>query len=76
MITVFLKIAGYIWPSIMVPLGDPNGDPFGIPIIYPAFAVSLLSLIVVSFFTKAPSPEVLAKFFPDKSSKESNEGKK
>lgn len=67
--TVFalgLKLAGYLFPSIMVPLGNPNGDPFGIPLIYPALAVSLFSLIIVSYFTKPPSKEVIAKFFPDK----------
>ncbi len=65
-IILFLKLSGYIWPSIMVPVGDPNGDPFGIPILYPALAVVLLSLIVVSYFTKPPSKEVLKKFFPEK----------
>jgi len=63
--TVFLKLSGYLWPSIISPLGDPNGDPFGIPIIYPALAVSVLSLVVFSFFTEPPSKQVLARFFPD-----------
>jgi Na+/proline symporter len=66
LITVFLKLAGYIWPSIMVPLGDPNGDPFGVPIIYPALALSLLSLVVVSLLTPRPTREELAPFFPEK----------
>lgn len=65
-ITMFLKIAGYIWPSIIVPMGDPNGDPFGVPILYPALLVSVLSLVVVSLFTKPPEKEILQKFFPDK----------
>ncbi|RLE00692.1 MAG: hypothetical protein DRI99_08425, partial [Candidatus Aminicenantes bacterium] len=65
-ITVFLKLAGYIWPSIMRPVGDPNGDPFGIPLIYPAIIVSVLSLVVISLFTKPPSREVLTRFFPEK----------
>jgi solute:Na+ symporter, SSS family len=64
--TVFFKLAGYIWPSIMVPLNNPNGDPFGVPIIYPALAISLASLIVISFFTKAPEAEVIERFFPEK----------
>jgi len=64
-ITVFLKLAGYIWPAIMRPVGDPNGDPFGISLIYPAIIVSILSLVVISLFTKPPSQEVLARFFPD-----------
>ncbi len=64
-ITVFLKLAGYIWPSIMVPLGDPNGDPWGIPLIYPALLFSVTSLIVFSYLSKAPSPDEIAELFPD-----------
>ncbi|MCD6116549.1 sodium:solute symporter family protein [bacterium] len=64
-ITVFLKLAGYIWPSIMVPYGNPNADPFGVPIIFWALPVSLLSLLIVSMFSKKPEKEVLARFFPD-----------
>ncbi len=64
--TILLKLSGYIWPSIMEPVGNPNGDPFGIPIIYPALAVSLLSLVLVSLFTEKPTKEVLDKFFPEK----------
>ncbi len=64
-ITLSLKVAGSVWPSIMKPAGDPNADPFGVPLIYPALAVSVLSLIVFSFFTKPPEKDVLAKFFPD-----------
>ncbi len=59
-----LKIAGFVWPSIMRPLGDANADPFGIPLIYPALAVSLLSLLVISLFTRPPAPEVIARLFP------------
>jgi len=62
-VTMSLKIGGYIWPSIMKPLGDPNADPFGIPILYPAVTVALISLIGVSFFTKPPEKEVLDKLF-------------
>lgn len=65
-VMLFLKLAGSFWPSIMRPLGDPNADPFGIPIIYPGLAVSVLSLVVLSFFTKPPSKEVIARFFPEK----------
>ena len=65
-VTLFLKVAGSIWPSIIRPVGDPNGDPFGIPILYPALAVVLISLVVISLFTKKPSQEVLDKFFPKK----------
>ncbi|MFQ6037352.1 MAG: sodium:solute symporter [Candidatus Aminicenantales bacterium] len=65
-VMLFLKLAGSFWPSIMRPLGDPNADPFGIPIIYPGLAVSVLSLVVLSFFTKPPSKEVIARFFTEK----------
>ncbi len=65
-VTIFLKAAGYIWPSIMVPAGNPNGDPWGIPIIYPALAVSILALVVVSYLTPPPSPEELKELFPEK----------
>jgi SSS family solute:Na+ symporter/sodium/proline symporter len=43
LVTILLKLAGYVWPSIMIPAGDPNGDPWGIPLIYPALAFSILS---------------------------------
>ncbi len=65
-VTLFLKLSGSIWPSIMKPQGDPNADPFGIPIIYLGLAVSVLSLVVVSYFSRPPSSEVLERFFPGK----------
>jgi Na+/proline symporter len=64
-VTLALKLAGSIWPSIMKPAGDPNADPFGIPILYPALAVSLLALFIITPLTKKPSKEVLAKLFPE-----------
>lgn len=67
LITIFLKLAGYIWPSIMVPAGDPNGDPWGIPLIYPALLFSILSLVIFSYLSKAPSAEELEELFPKKS---------
>jgi SSS family solute:Na+ symporter len=69
-VTLSLKLAGSFWPSIMKPVGDPNADPFGIPIIYWGLGVSVLSLILISFFTKRPSKEVLSRFFPEKETKE------
>jgi solute:Na+ symporter, SSS family len=65
-ITIFLKAAGYIWPSIMIPAGDPNGDPWGIPLIYPALVFSLLSLVVFSYLSKPPSVDELKELFPEK----------
>ncbi len=69
-VTLSLKLAGTFWPSIMKPVGDPNADPFGIPIIYWGLGVSVFSLILISFFTKRPSKEVLSRFFPEKETKE------
>lgn len=66
LITIFLKFTGYIWPSVMVPIGDPNGDPWGIPLIYPALFFSIASLILFSYLTKAPSPAELKELFPEK----------
>ncbi len=68
LVTIGLKLAGSIWPSIMKPAGDPNADPFGIPILYPALAVSLLALFIITPLTKKPSAEVLNKLFPEKKS--------
>ncbi len=64
-VCVGLKIVAELLPARLV----PDGDPFGIPIIYPALAVSLGSLVVVSLLTRQPSPDVLAKFFPEKPKK-------
>jgi SSS family solute:Na+ symporter len=44
----------------------PDGDPWGIPLIYPALAASLGSLVIVSLLTKKPKPEELERFFPRK----------
>jgi SSS family solute:Na+ symporter/sodium/proline symporter len=42
----------------------PDGDPWGIPLIYPALIASLAALVVVSLMTPRPKPEELEKFFP------------
>ncbi len=59
---IFLKAMTWVLPPGRV----PDGDPWGIPIIYPALAVSLLSLVVVSLMTPKPKAEELEKFFPKK----------
>jgi Na+/proline symporter len=43
-----------------------GGDPWGIPSIYPALAVSLLFLIIGSLASAKPKPEELAVFFQGK----------
>jgi SSS family solute:Na+ symporter/sodium/proline symporter len=52
--------------EVLPPDKAPEGDPWGIPIIFPALFISLGSLIVVSLLTKKPKQEELEKFFPKK----------
>jgi hypothetical protein len=54
--------------EILPPEKVPEGDPWGIPLIYPALFVSAGSLILVSLLSKKPKPEDYAKFFPNKKS--------
>jgi SSS family solute:Na+ symporter/sodium/proline symporter len=61
-VCIFMKVMAEVLPANKA----PDGDPWGIPIIYPALAVSLGMLIIVSFLTKKPKPEDLEKFFPKK----------
>lgn len=61
-VCIFLKILVEVLPPELA----PDGDPWGIPMIYPALIVSLGSLIIVSLLTKKPKPEELEKFFPKK----------
>ncbi|MEN6310583.1 MAG: sodium:solute symporter family protein [Acidobacteriota bacterium] len=44
----------------------PDGDPWGIPLIYPALIASLGALVIVSLLTPKQKPEELEKFFPKK----------
>jgi SSS family solute:Na+ symporter len=48
----------------LIPVTD--GDPWGIPIIYPALIASLAGLVIGSLLTPKPKPEELAKLFPGK----------
>jgi Na+/proline symporter len=48
----------------------PDGDPWGIPLIYPALIASLGALVIVSLLTPKPKPEELEKFFPKKAGAE------
>jgi len=52
--------------EVLPPDKAPEGDPWGIPIIFPALIISLGSLIVVSLLTKKPEQKELEKFFPEK----------
>ena len=59
-VCIFLRILVEVLP----PEKAPGGDPWGIPIIYPAAIVSIGLLIIVSLLTKKPKPEEIEKFFP------------
>jgi SSS family solute:Na+ symporter len=50
--------------GLRIPVID--GDPWGIPLIYPALAASLIGLVAGSLLTSKPKPEELEKFFPQK----------
>ena len=54
----------FLLPKIKgLPIPVVEGDPWGIPLIYPALVASLGALIVVSLLTPKPKPEELEKFF-------------
>jgi SSS family solute:Na+ symporter/sodium/proline symporter len=61
MALIFELVIPNAFPSVL-----RGGDPWGIPSIYPAIAVSLLFLIIGSLLTKKPGPEQLEKLFPAK----------
>jgi Na+/proline symporter len=61
-VCLFLFIMTKVLPAAKV----PDGDPWGIPMIYPSLIASLGALIVVSLLTKKPTAEELEKFFPRK----------
>ena len=69
--TIFFEIVlPRIDPSVMVAAKADSyfgADPWGIPSIYPALAISLLSLVVVSYLTPKPEAAALDKLFPAKS---------
>ncbi|MBE0643083.1 MAG: sodium:solute symporter family protein [Bacteroidetes bacterium] len=51
----------YVMPQVMI-----DGDPWGLPSIYPALLVSIGTLVIVSFMTPKPDALLLAKLFPEK----------
>src|SRR5512135_806965 len=54
----------FVMSKVLPPEQVPEGDPWGIPLIYPALIVSLLSLVVVSLMTPKPTEAEVEKFFP------------
>ena len=61
MAIIFDLVIPYGFPSVLI-----DGDPWGIPSIYPALAVSIGMLVIVSYLTPKPDQAVLAKLFPGK----------
>jgi len=61
-VCVFFFVMTKVLPAAQV----PDGDPWGIPLIYPALIASLGSLIFVSLLTPKPAAEIIEKFFPKK----------
>ncbi len=59
-----------VFLDVVLPLAAPgvliNGDPWGIPSIYPALVISIGMLVIVSLLTPPPPKETLAKLFPEK----------
>lgn len=55
--------------DIIIPAVAPgvliDGDPWGIPSIYPAALCSIGALVIVSYATPKPSDEVLKRLFPE-----------
>ncbi|MFC1569354.1 sodium:solute symporter [bacterium] len=65
LVTLFLnKLVPILWPAVI-----HEGDPWGIPAIFPAMIISVGSLIIVSLLTRPPDKEVIAKLFPKKKDK-------
>jgi len=58
----------FIMTKVLPPEQVPDGDPWGIPLIYPALIASIGSLVIVSLLTPKPEQKVLETFFPAKSS--------
>ncbi len=54
----------FIMSKVLPPESVPEGDPWGIPLIYPALIASLAALVIVSLMTPKPRPEEIEKFFP------------
>lgn len=58
MVVILDIVIRYGFPELLI-----DGDPWGIPSIYPSLFISLGSLIVVSYLTPKPDPKTLEKLF-------------
>jgi Na+/proline symporter len=61
-VCIFFFVLSKVLPAAQV----PDGDPWGIPIIYPALLASLAGLVIGSLLTPKPAAAELEKFFPKK----------
>jgi SSS family solute:Na+ symporter/sodium/proline symporter len=61
-VCLFFFVMSKLLPAAKV----PDGDPWGIPLIYPALAASIGALVIVSLLTRRPAPKELERFFPKK----------
>jgi len=61
-VCIFFFVMSKVLPAAQV----PEGDPWGVPLIYPALIASLGSLVIVSLLTPKQKEEELARFFPKK----------
>ena len=61
LVTLFLdRLVPHLWPHVM-----NNGDPWGIPAIFPALIVSAGSLIIVSLLGEPPNRKVIQILFKE-----------
>lgn len=58
-ICIVLKVLTYVLPAGQV----PDGDPWGIPIIYPSLIISVATLVIVSYLTPPPDEKKLKELF-------------
>ncbi len=61
-VCLFFFIASKVLPPQMA----PEGDPWGIPLIYPSLIASLAALVIVSYLTPKPTKAEVEKFFPER----------
>ncbi len=55
----------FIASKVLPPASVPEGDPWGIPLIYPSLIASLAALVIVSYLTPRPTKAEVEKFFPE-----------
>ncbi len=71
-----VSIALYILSKVLPASQVIDGDPWGIPLIYPAMIISIGSLVIVSLLGKKPDPEEYAALFTPKEEKKKKTKKK